>query len=119
MVLEFMKGKIQIPVDHIMYVESRLHKIYYHVLSEDGIEKEYSKYGKLSDAQQELREYGFCRTHQSYLVNMEMVVDVQRYQATLEGGIWINISKKYYKDIETEFVKNRREYKMEKVMPAK
>lgn len=53
--------------------------------------------------------FGFCRTHQSFLVNMKHVTGVERYQVTLENGTEINISKKYYKKVEAEYIRQQGE----------
>ncbi len=100
-------GKRDIPLDSILYVESRLHKVLFFV-REDGV-KEYSRYDKLAAVETELGRYGFCRTHQSFLVNMKHVTGVERYQVTLENGAEINISKKYYKKVEAEYIRQQGE----------
>jgi Response regulator of the LytR/AlgR family len=100
-------GKRDIPLDSILYVESRLHKVLFFV-REDGV-KEYSRYDKLAAVETELGRYGFCRTHQSFLVNMKHVAGVERYQVTLENGTEINISKKYYKKVEAEYIRQQGE----------
>lgn len=106
--INFLNGKKSVPADIILYVESRLHKVSFFV-AEDGAVKEYCKYGKLDSVQEELGQYGFFRVHQSYLVNMKYVKDVERYVASLENGLKINVSKKYYKDVEREYIKRQGE----------
>ena len=91
-----------VPVDTLLYVESRLHKVLFFAMDE-GI-KEYCKYGRLDGGEQELKPYGFYRIHQSFLVNIRFVKNVERYTASLENGIALGISKKYYKDIEREYI---------------
>ena len=56
-----------------------------------------------------MEQYGFYRVHQSYLVNMKYVKNVERYEASLENGMTINISKRYYKDVEREYIKRQGE----------
>lgn len=102
---EVQNNKIEIQVDKIFYIESRLHKVVFHV--EDTGFKEYYMYTKLDEIEKKLKKYGFFRTHQSFLVNMKYVVAVERYKAKLEHEIEISISKKYYKDFESEYVKAR------------
>lgn len=100
-------GKKSIPADSILYVESRLHKVVFYVM-DDGV-KEYSRYDKLDTVEQELGKYGFCRTHQSFLVNMSYAVGVERYRISLENGMEIHISKKYYKNVEKEYIRHQGE----------
>lgn len=103
----FQSGKKKLPVDAILYVESRLHKVIFFV-REDEV-REYSRYDRLDAVEEELRQYGFYRVHQSFLVNMKHVMGVERYKATLEDGTEVGISKKYYKDVEKEYIKRQGE----------
>lgn len=80
MQFDFQNGKKRISADAILYVESRLHKVIFFV-KEDGI-KEYSRYDRLDVVEEELRQdgfyRGFCRVHQSFLVNMKYAANVER-----------------------------------------
>lgn len=99
--------KKSIPADSILYVESRLHKVIFFVM-ENGL-KEYSRYDRLDAVETELQQYGFCRVHQSFLVNMKYARGVERYQMSLENGTKISISKKYYKCVEEEYIRRQGE----------
>lgn len=105
--IEFQSGKKRIPADAILYVESRLHKVTFFVMENEV--KEYSRYDKLDAVDKELRPYGFYRVHQSFLVNMKYASRVERYKVTLENGTEVSISKKYYKDVEKEYIKRQGE----------
>lgn len=106
--VHFQNGRNRIPADHILYVESRLHKVLFFIL-EEGV-KEYCKYDRLDCVEQELGPYGFLRIHQSFLVNVKYVQNVERYSAFLENGITLSISKRYYKDIERAYIIRRGEW---------
>lgn len=106
--INLLNGKKNIPVDTVLYAESKLHKIIFYTM-ENGTVKEYCKYGKLDSVQEELGQYGFYRVHQSYLVNIKYVKNVERYEASLKNGMKINISKKYYKEVEREYIKRQGE----------
>lgn len=75
--------------------------------------KAYSRYDRLDEVEKKLQQYGFshnfCRVHQSFLVNMKYAKDVERYKVTLENGTEISISKKYYKDVEKEYIRRQGE----------
>lgn len=103
--LKLPNGNRDIPAKSILYIESRLHKVIYFVM--DNEIKEYSRYDKLDTVEAELKPYGFCRTHQSFLVNMSHVMGVDRYKATLREEIEVPISKKYYKNVETRFIREQ------------
>lgn len=104
---EFQNGKKSIPTDAILYVESRLHKVTFFI-KEDRV-KEYSRYDRLDAVEKELRQYGFYRVHQSFLVNMKYVRGVERYKVSLVNGTEVSISKKYYKDVEKEYIRRQGE----------
>lgn len=104
---DFQSGKKRLPADAILYVESRLHKVFFYVM-EDGV-KTYSRYDRLDEVEKKLRRYGFCRVHQSFLVNMKYVKGVERYRVTMENGTEVSVSKKYYKDVEKEYIKRQGE----------
>lgn len=104
---EFQNGKRRIPADAVLYVESRLHRVIYFVM-ENGI-KEYFRYDRLDEVEKELRRYGFCRVHQSFLVNMKYAKNVERYRVSLENGTEVSISKKYYKAVEKEYIRRQGE----------
>lgn len=101
--IDFQGGRKSLPADSILYVESRLHKVIFFVM-EDRL-KEYYKYGRLDEVEPELRQYGFFRVHQSFLVNMKHVKSVERYVARLKNGTEVSISKKYYRDTEMEYIR--------------
>lgn len=103
--LKLADGSKNIPVDSILYVESRLHKVIFFVI-EDEI-KEYSRYDKLDTVETDLKAYGFCRTHQSFLVNMSHIIRVDRYKATLKESFEVPISKRYYKNVEMKFIREQ------------
>lgn len=99
----FQSGSINLPTDRILYMESRLHRTVFFVL-EKGV-KEYYLYEKLDDVQEKLCGMGFCRIHQSFLVNMKHVREIKRYMITLSDGTEISVSKKYYKTVENEYIR--------------
>ena len=103
----FQNGRKSVPAEDILYVESRLHKVLFFVM-ENGI-KEYCKYERLDCVEQELGPHGFFRIHQSFLVNIRYVQNVERYAAMLENGITLSISKRYYKDVERAYIMRKGE----------
>lgn len=102
---EFQSGKHCVALDKILYVESKLHKVYFYIL-EDGV-KEYCMYDSLNHVQTVLNDEIFYRIHQSFLVNMKHVIDIKRYYAQMAEGTQISISKKYYKQAEVGFMKQK------------
>ena len=107
MLIRFREGSIDVPLRRLVYLESDLHKVYYFMLDSDGTMRTHYRYEKLDDAEQRLRDYGFYRIHQSFLVQGSFVKSVRRYKALLTNGEELNISKRYYKEAETRFGKQK------------
>lgn len=79
-----------IPLENILYVESRGHKLLLH-LKEGTLEY----YGKIGELEQELSGQ-FARIHKGYLVNLRHVEEYCRGQVTLTDGEKLMISKYKY-----------------------
>ena len=91
-----------ISLELLLYIESRLHKLDFHIM-EDKLNT-YSLYGKLDEFEKELEDNAFLRIHQSYLINMKHIVSIYRYEAVLNNGIKLKISKDRYKFVKEKFV---------------
>lgn len=98
----FNEGTKNMPLERLLYVESRLHKLEFYIM-EDRLNK-YSLYGTLNDMEKELADNAFVRIHQSYLVNMKHVEKVSRYKVLLSNGIELEIPKVRYKFVEEIYV---------------
>ena len=102
---EFREGRRKVSPEHILYIESNLHKLTFFVM-EDSINK-YTMYKKLDELEAELKEAGFLRIHQSYLVNCIHVKKVVRYILTMDNGAELSIPKSRYNEV----LKSVAEYK--------
>lgn len=102
--LDVQGGILSIEPSMIMFAESKGHKVTIHVYGDGQESKEYSMYDRLSNLQSLLKNYGFIRIHQSYLINESYLKNVYRYTAELEDGTCLGISKKYYKETEDYFI---------------
>lgn len=67
----FREGKKEVALERLLYVESRLHKLEFHVM--EDVMKVYTMYQTLDKVQELLGENGFVRIHQSYLVNLRHI----------------------------------------------
>lgn len=90
------------PLERIVYIESKLHKLEFHVL--DVRMMTYSMYETLNAVEKELLEFGFLRIHQSYLVNLRHVKKVTAYYALLNNGQTLPIPKTRYRDVKNAFI---------------
>ena len=99
---KFSEGVKNISLELLLYIESKLHKLNFHIM-EDKLNT-YSLYGKLDEVENELEDKAFLRIHKSYLVNMKHIVGINRYEAMLNNGIRLKISKDRYKSVKEKFV---------------
>jgi len=99
---KFNEGVKNISLELLLYIESKLHKLNFHIM-EDKLNT-YSLYGKLDEFEKELEDKAFLRIHQSYLINMKHIVSIYRYEAVLNNGIRLKISKDRYKSVKEKFV---------------
>ena len=91
---DFCEGKRSISLEHILYVESNLHKLKIYVL--DNEVHFYTIYMTLDELESELCESGFLRIHQSYLVNKLHISKIFRYRLIMCDGTELNIPKTRY-----------------------
>lgn len=99
---KFSEGVKNISLELLLYIESKLHKLNFHIM-EDKLNT-YSLYGKLDEFEKELEDKAFLRIHQSYLINMKHIEGINRYEAMLNNGIRLKISKDRYKSVKEKFV---------------
>ncbi len=103
----FNEGTTSVSLDYLLYIESRLHKLYFYVI-EDKV-KIYTLYGTLNQLEKEFENTEFLRIHQSYFVNMKHIVKMNKYKAFLTNDTILSIPRTRYKDVEKAFI----EYKGE------
>lgn len=99
---EFQEGTLELRLDNVLYVESNLHKLTFHLI---GLRAEhYSMYEKLDVIDEELHLSGFCRIHKSFLINLRYVESIERYKAELSNGTVLGISKSRYLNAKEAFI---------------
>ena len=100
---EFQGKELVIPLSHIVYMESNLHKVTFYIKGKEI--QAYTMYEKLDAIEERLRKtQSFCRIHQSYLINLKYVDEVKRYQVLLNTGEILNIAKPRYKEVEMQYI---------------
>ena len=100
--LEFLEGKKYIRPNDILYVESNLHKLTFHLRGQS--EKNYTMYERLDQIEIKFQNYHFCRSHKSYLVNLKYVQSIERYEITLVNGEKVCVSQPRYKEVREKFI---------------
>ena len=100
---EFQGKEMVIPLSHIVYMESNLHKVTFYIKGKEI--QAYTMYEKQDAIEERLRKtQSFCRIHQSYLINLKYVDEVKRYQVLLNTGEILNIAKPRYKEVEMQYI---------------
>lgn len=86
-------------IKDIVFIESHLRKIKIHT-TYDVIEY----YHKLSDIDDQLKDFSFFRCHKSYIVNLKFVKSYDNVFITLKNGEKIYISKSKFSSFSKEFM---------------
>ena len=92
----------KIRVESILYIESKLHKLEFHIL-EHGLAT-YTMYGTLNEVENELEEYHFLRIHQSFLVNLKYIKCVTGSKVVLSNGQELTVPRARYKTVKDTFI---------------
>ena len=99
---KFNECEKNITLDRIVYIESRLHKLEFHIMEESM--KIYTMYGTLNELERELNKLGFLRIHQSFLVNLQHIKKIEGYNAVLSNFQNLTIPKARYRDVKNAFI---------------
>lgn len=99
---DFKEGTKNISLERLLYIESKLHKLEFHVMEDDMMV--YTTYGKLDTLEEELKEKGFIRIHQSYLVNKKYIENVKRYKVVMTNRVELSIPKVRYTYVKEQFI---------------
>lgn len=103
-ILELNDGNIEVNIDDIMFVVSEKHYIRYFI--KDRESKYYMRRCALDDIQAELPR-NFVRVHQRYIVNLQYVVNIQKYElaVSMSNGEMkkIPIARSRYEEVDGEY----------------
>lgn len=93
---------LEIAIKNILYVEGTSHRsVYLHLVhKQEAIEC----VGKLADYEALLSGSGFLRLQKSYLANMEHIVKIRNYIATLRDGTELKVSERQYAGVKKQFL---------------
>lgn len=101
-IIQFHEGKKEFSLSNLIYIESKLHKLEFHVMSER--ECIYTLYDTLNHIEEAYLPYHFVRIHQSYLVNELHIVELKRYEARLSTGAVLPVPKARYHTVLDAFI---------------
>lgn len=99
---DFQEGRKTLFLDEILYIESRLHKLQFHLAGPKS--EQYTMYGRLDHIAELLHDFNFCRVHKSYLVNLKYMEKVERYLARLSNGDAVSISQPKFNNVREQFI---------------
>ena len=93
---------MRLPYRQILYLESRLHQVIVHTVRPQDV---CAFAAVLDDVEKALPEETFFRCHQSFLVNIDSIYQLDRTgrNLILSNGETLGISKRYYKDVHRIF----------------
>lgn len=100
--IPFCEGRREIRLDRLLFIESKLHKLEFHVMEEQM--HVYTLNGILNDIEDEYIPYQFIRIHQSYLVNMQHINQIRRYEVMLSNGVRLPVPRARYPYVEDKFI---------------
>ncbi len=83
----------KIPIASIEYIESKGRKIILHLASGDM-----TFYCKISDLEEKMRNNGFVRIHQSFMVRKAQITSICRTHVKY-GEMEIPVSRRYYGEL--------------------
>ena len=101
------EGRKEIPLERLLYIESNLHMLEFHVMEDDV--NVYTMYETLNVFETRLAENGFIRIHQSYLVNAKHIKNVVHCKVILTNGVELSIPKARYTEVKNKFITYRGE----------
>ena len=98
----FRKFEKEVNIDDIIYIESKLHRLQFHLCNKKGMD--YSMYGTLDKIEKQLSGYDFVRIHQSFLVNLKHITNILLYKICLSDGTQLVIPKVRYKAVKEAII---------------
>lgn len=105
---KFSEGIKTISLNKMLYIESKLHKLEFQVM-EDQLNR-YTLYDTLNNMEIELKDKGFIRVHQSFLVNIKHIKSMKRYEVILSNHTKLAIPKARYKSVKDVFISYKGEF---------
>jgi DNA-binding LytR/AlgR family response regulator len=99
---DFREGRKEILLDRLVYVESKLHILEFHVMENDL--KVYTMNETLNTFETRLAENDFVRIHQSFLVNVRYIKEVARYKVILTNGSELPVPRVRYAEVRNRYI---------------
>lgn len=98
--LRFNGNTSVIPLSDIWYIEVSDHDVV--VNMRQGTKRIRSS---LSEMEELLPKQNFCRCHNSYLVNLEHIEEINRYSVTLKNNLKVPVGRRYYTEAQHKLIR--------------
>lgn len=98
-ILSTKNGELLIDLNSIAYMEIYVHSIKVCTVSGEVIEC----YGSLSAFEKQLNNFGFVRTHKSYLVNCRYILSIEKKRVILDDKTEIPLSRYKSENVKSKF----------------
>lgn len=102
--LEFREKRLSFSIDDLIYVESKLHYTYFHIM-DVGETNTYSLRNTLDVVEQKLNNKKFIRIHKSQLVNAQYITDVRRYEVVLNTDKVLTVAQGKYDEVMLKYAR--------------
>lgn len=95
----FVGGKRTVLLNDILYIESKSHKLQF--TRKGGV---LYMYGQINEVEFRIKDFNFVRCHQSFLVNLEHIEQINNYLICLSDGSEIPVSRPRYPEVKQLFL---------------
>lgn len=96
---DFVEGNFRLRTEDIIYIETSRHKNVFYTKG-----RTFSIYRKMDELEEDLKDMGFVRTHQSFLINMKYIRRISSYVMTLTTGKEVSVPKSRYPDVKRQYM---------------
>lgn len=97
------KQKFQIPIQNVLYIESKLNYLYFHIFRNNQVEVLKIR-KKLDDVEKEIENFSFIRAHSSFLVNFKYIYAIESNAIKLVTDEMIPISKSHLAHVRERYL---------------
>lgn len=95
-------GEISVPVKNILYIETDKRNVVIHTRQEAFVSNR-----KIDELEKELIEYGFFRSHKSYLVNLENIDKFDRINIYFQNEKNAMVSVRKYSELKSKYIEQK------------
>lgn len=103
---KFVKEEMTLDLNTIIYIASRGRRAFFHLTDDESLKEEQRPYMNrtLNDIEVELEEFGFIRTNQSYLINVQFIKSIREDKTTvLRNGELLPMSRSRYAEVRRKY----------------